>query len=160
MDSSTVIDVPSLDSFPFAIALRDNPTLYGSVEAVHLVGMALLVGSVIAFDLRILGVGRQADIRGLARHLLPIALGALVLVVPSGLALFAANATALLSNSAFTTKIVLLFVHGALAIAFHAGPYRHVETWTSPPPSAKAIAFASLAGWIAVIVLASFLSLP
>jgi len=45
------------------------PTLYPAVEVVHLAGLALLIGSATAFDLRLLGVSRALSVRTLGTHL-------------------------------------------------------------------------------------------
>lgn len=153
--TNTVV-VPGLHEFPFAVALREAPVLYATIEGVHLLGVALLVGPVFAFDLRLLGLNTKVPVRTLARHLLPLAVTAMVLIIPTGLAMFAAHAEPLLSASTFLLKMILVLGGGALAIAFHTGPYRGVADWdtdATPPLGVRLIALASAAGWISVIFL-------
>jgi hypothetical protein len=127
----------------------------GWIAAVHLIGMAMLVGAVAVFDLRVLGLARSIPVRSLARLCLPWAVASLLLIVPSGSLLFVARATELLTSSLFLAKLGLLLLALILAVAFHAGPYGSVDRWdveTPAPWLAKLIAAASLLVWIAVIV--------
>ena len=68
--------------------MRDSMWLYPAVETVHIVGFIILVGSVIMFDLRVLGLSRRVPVSMLARHLLPWGASALILIVPAGLLMF------------------------------------------------------------------------
>ena len=49
-------------------AMRQWLWLYPAVETVHLVGVALLFGSIAVFDLRLLGLSRSIPLRRLAAH--------------------------------------------------------------------------------------------
>jgi hypothetical protein len=137
-----------------ARAMRDSRWLYPVVESAHIAGFVVLVGGIFAVDLRLLGASRGTSVRALARHILPWSIAALLLVVPTGLAMFAAEARALAENDAFRLKLVLLAVAAVNAGAFHAGPYRRVERWDRdvlPPPAARFAALLSLALWLGVI---------
>ncbi|MEM7403694.1 MAG: hypothetical protein AAF458_00315 [Pseudomonadota bacterium] len=158
--SAEVIPVPGLGEFPLIIWLRDSQFAYAAVHTAHLFGVAVLVGSVAAFDLRVLGWRREVSVQVLAKHLLPLAVLATVLIVPTGLAMFAVHADALLTSRTFLMKMGLLMAGAGLAIAFHSGPYKTVANWSvdaTAPRAARACAFLSLAGWIAVVFCASLL---
>ncbi len=142
-----------LAATPPALAMRANAWLYPAVEIVHIVGFAVLVGAVAMFDLRVLGFGRDLPVRLLARHLLPWSAGSMLLVLPSGLLLFAAEAPDLGANRVFLLKLGLIAVAGLNALAFHGGPYRAAERWQGrAPPRARLHALLSLLLWLAVIV--------
>jgi hypothetical protein len=135
-----------------ALAMRSNAWLYPAVEIVHIAGFTLLVGAVAMFDLRVLGCGRELPVRVLARHLLPWSAGGMLLVLPSGLLLFAAEAPDLAGNRVFLLKLLLIGVAGVNALAFHAGPYRQAERWPArAPPRARLQAALSLLLWLGVI---------
>jgi hypothetical protein len=135
-----------------ALAMRSNAWLYPAVEIVHIAGFTLLVGAVAMFDLRVLGCGRELPVRVLARHLLPWSAGSMLLVLPSGLLLFAAEAPDLAGNRVFLLKLLLMAGAGLNALAFHAGPYRQAERWPAhAPPRARLQAALSLLLWLAVI---------
>jgi hypothetical protein len=142
-------------------AMRDSLWLFPAVETVHIVGFAILVGAIIAFDLRILGISKRISVRLLARHLLPWSLAALLLIVPTGVMMFASEASDLVSNRAFVIKMLLLMLAGANAAAFHLGSFRDAELWdqnTSSPPGAKLHALASIVIWVGVITCGRFIA--
>jgi hypothetical protein len=100
------------------------------------------------FDLRLLGISRDLSVRGLARHLLPWSLAALLIIVPSGLLMFSAHAAEFIDNPAFLLKMTLLLLAATNAAAFHVGPFRSVASWDrefTAPHSARLHAGASLA---------------
>ena len=143
-----------IEALAFARAMRESLWLYPSVEIVHISGFVILVGAVVMFDLRVLGLSRQIPVRLLARHLLPWSVAALLLIVPSGLAMFAAHASDFLGNRAFQLKMALLLAAGLNAAAFHTGPYHTVATWdtgVAAPWSARASVTLSLALWFSII---------
>ena len=134
--------------------MREELWLYPSVEIVHIVGFAILVGSIVMFDMRVLGFSRQVPVRALARHLLPWTLGALVLIVPTGLLMFSAHASDFIANRAFQLKMALLLAAGINAAIFHTGPYRSVDAWNvdSPAPIGARVSVAvSILTWISII---------
>jgi hypothetical protein len=143
-----------VEQLAVAKAMREWLWLYPSVEIVHIVGFSILVGSVVMFDLRVLGLSKRIPVRALARHLLPWSVGALVLIVPTGLLMFSAHAGDFLTNTAFQLKMALLIVAGLNAAFFHTGPYQSVKTWNVDAPApllAKASVIVSLVIWIAII---------
>ena len=79
-------------------AMRQWLWLYPTVETIHLVGIAILLGSIAVLDLRLLGFSRSLPVRRLSAHVLPWTLGSFLLIVPSGLAMFVAHAGDLISN--------------------------------------------------------------
>jgi hypothetical protein len=108
-----------LETSALAMAMREWRWLYPVVEIVHIVGFVVLVGAAAMFDLRLLGVSRPLPVAAMARHLLPWARMSLVLVVPSGLMMFAANATEMAENPAFRLKLVLIAAALLNAAVFH-----------------------------------------
>jgi len=135
-------------------AMRKWLWLYPSVEIVHIVGIAILVGSIAILDLRLLGLSRSLPVRRLAAHILPWSIASFALIIPSGLAMFVAHANDLMSNPVFAVKICLILLAGANAGILHAGVFRRAEQWdvdTMPPVAARAAAAASLLLWVSVI---------
>ena len=92
--------------------MRQELWLYPAVEILHIVGFVILVGSIAMLDLRLLGLSRELPVRRLAGHLLPWTLGALLVIVPTGLLMFMAHASDLIDNRAFVVKISLIGVAG------------------------------------------------
>ena len=135
-------------------AMRGNAWLYPIVEIVHILGFSVLVGSVVLFDLRVLGFARDLPIAALGRHLLRWALASLLLVVPAGVLLFSAHPEELARNPVFQLKLVLIAAAGLNALAFHVFPYRMVAGWERALPAPKAArlqALLSILLWVGVI---------
>ncbi len=144
----------ALQEGSFAAAMRDSIWLYPLVETIHIFGFAILVGSIVMFDLRVLGISKRISVRLLARHLLPWSLAALLLIVPTGTLMFASDAVELVGNRAFVSKMMLLMLAATNAAAFHVGSFRNVERWdqgTAAPPGARLHALASILIWAGVI---------
>lgn len=143
-----------LAATPLSQAMRGDPWLYPAVEIVHIFGFAVLVGSVVLFDLRVLGFGCTLPVVALGRHLLRWAVFSLLLVVPAGLLLFSAHPGELAANPAFRLKLVLIAAAGLNALAFHVFPYRSVAQWERELPAPRAArvhALVSILLWIGVI---------
>ena len=144
----------AIEGLAIAKAMRENLWLYPAVEIVHIVGFVTLVGSVVMFDLRVLGISRRISVRALARHLLPWSVGALLLIVPTGLMMFSAHANDFISNPAFQLKMALLLAAIINAGIFHTGPYQGVARWDTDAPApvmARVSVALSIVLWIAII---------
>ena len=84
------------------------------IEAVHLLGLRVLGGSLLVLDLRLLGVGLRQPIREIARDVRPWMLGSLVVMLVTGMALFLSESIKCYYSQSFWVKITTLPV----AIAF------------------------------------------
>jgi hypothetical protein len=148
----------ALEASTLGQALRDWQWLYAAVQIAHLWGVALLFGSIAALDLRLLGLGRSIPVKALAAHVMPWSAASFLLIVPSGLAMFAANASELIDDPIFVAKMCLILAAGVNAAIFYTVTFPSVAVWDSeemrrlaPPPSARLAAAASLLIWAAVI---------
>ena len=127
--------------------LKTNPYAYPTLEIVHIVGIALVFGTLWVVDLRILGRMRVFDVNQLAKHVLPWTLLGFTLAAASGLTMFVSRVSDLIANPAFILKIGLLFAAGANAAVLHArGPIMVSSLMT------KSQALLSILIWLAVIV--------
>ncbi|UYN97636.1 MAG: hypothetical protein KIT25_12165 [Enhydrobacter sp.] len=134
--------------------IRGGTWSYAALEVVHLIGVACLVGSILAFDLRLMGLSRGLEARGMMRHLLPLAAIGFALAAASGSLMFMADAVALAANRAFQVKLVLILLAGLNALACHRGPLSGMGAWNrhvAPPWAARAMAVFSLVFWLAVV---------
>lgn len=143
-----------LQDVAVAAAMRDSLWLYPAVETAHILGFIVLVGAVLMFDLRVLGVSKRVPVRLLAGHLLPWSVASLIVIVPAGLLMFLADAASLVGNPAFVLKMILLPCAGANAAAFHLGSYRSVASWDMgipAPLAARLHAACSMVLWIGIV---------
>jgi hypothetical protein len=146
--------VAALEAAPIAVAMRHELWLYPIVEIVHITGFVILVGSIVVLDLRLLGLSRSLSARALARHVLPWTLGALILIVPTGVLMFMAHASDFINNRAFQLKLALILLAGVNASLFHLGANRKYAEWdkdVNPPAGVKAHAATSLMIWAGVL---------
>ena len=100
--------------------IASHPIAYPALEVVHIVGIALLLGSLVVLELRVWGLGPELPVRPLARLALTITATGFALVVCSGLLMFASQPAELLSNRAFLLKLGLVSLAGLNALWFHA----------------------------------------
>ena len=127
--------------------LVSHPWAYPALEVVHIVGIALLFGGLLVFELRVLGLGRELSAPQLARLTLVPALVGFGLCAATGLTMFSTQPSELLANNAFRIKLLLIALAGANAIWFHlrGGP-------AATDAAAKTQCLLSLGFWLAVII--------
>ena len=136
-----------------ALWARVSTWAYPALEIGHIAGFIVLVGAAVMFDLRLLGFSRALPIAPAATHLLRWSQWSLLLVAPTGLLLFAANAIQTWPNPAFRLKLLLLALAGMNAFAFHRWTGADMRTWPDGyvPPGAKCSAIFSLLLWTGVV---------
>jgi hypothetical protein len=114
---------------------------------VHIVGIALLFGNLVLFELRVWGAGAALAVAPLARLALTVSLCGFALAAASGSLMFASQPLELLANRTFTLKMGLLMVAGTNAAIFHArGGLTRLDA------VARAQTAFSVGLWLAVIV--------
>lgn len=130
-----------------AAGLLSHPWAYPALEVTHIVGIAVLFGGLLVFELRALGLGRELPAAALARlTLLPALLG-FGLCAATGLVMFSTQPQELLANPAFRFKLLLICLAGGNAAFFHARSGVAAEDGF-----AKLQCLLSLGFWIAVII--------
>ena len=131
-------------------ALRDSYLAYPLVNALHIIGVALLFGAIVALDLRLTGWRRAAGpVDNVARLLLPVAIGGLLLAIPAGLLLFATDARAYAASPLFQAKMLLI------ALAIGNVLWLRTSDWRGERPQRRVALAAgvSIALWLGAIVL-------
>jgi hypothetical protein len=128
-------------------ALRTSLWLFPAVETLHILGLALLVGAIAAFDLGVIRAGPGLDLARWQRAVLPVARAGFLLAVPMGLLLFTTEATAYARNPAFQAKLLLIAAALANVALFHRLGHRA----TAPTAVLRVAAALSLALWVAVL---------
>lgn len=143
----------ALEASGFSFMLRDSAWVYPLANLGHIIGLSLLVGPIVALDLRLLGIGRAVSVLALSRTLTPLAVTGLGLQVLSGLLLFTADASALVGNRVFQIKAVLLVLGLANAIAFRRMWRNALDDWDGNPPALGRLqAGLSIVFWFGVAI--------
>ncbi len=127
--------------------IASNPIAYPALEVLHIVGIALLLGSLVLLELRVWGHAPELPLRPLARLALRVSLSGFLLIVMSGLLMFASQPQELISNRAFLIKMGLIQLAGVNAAWFHAR-----DGLVRADTLARAQTLVSLGLWLAVII--------
>lgn len=147
-----------LASLGLAHYMNQYEWLWPLCEVLHFGSMALLVGTIGAMDLRILGLAKSIPIAALERFV-PLGIAAFAINAATGFAFVAGNVGGppldYLSNLSFRLKMMLIVVAGLNALAFYVfGVAREaaaIEPGGSARPAAKVIAALSIVIWMGVI---------
>jgi hypothetical protein len=98
----------TIGSWPGAVWLRQSATAYLFVNAAHILGIGLLLGSIVPLDLRLLGLFRRFPVDVLRSFLVRNAAAGLTLAIVTGSWLFSVKPAEYFANEAFRWKVVLL----------------------------------------------------
>ena len=127
--------------------IASHPWAYPALETVHVFGVALLVGNLFAFEVRVWGRARELPMVAMARLSLSLSLVGFGCAAASGLLMFASQPGDLIANRAFVLKMGLVACAGVNAAVFHARRGLHrLDRW------AKAQTVLSLGLWISVMI--------
>ena len=125
------------------------------LESIHVIGVALVVGSIMTVDLRLLGLAAlRYPVSRMTRTLLPWTWAAFVVAAVTGFGMFATRAPAYVENPAFQIKFLLLPLACLNMAVFHFWTRRGIEAWDTaptPPPAARVAGGASLALWAGIV---------
>lgn len=141
-----------LQSTPLALLVGES--WFPWVESAHVVFLAVVVGSILMVDARLMGIGSlHLLFTQLSRRLLPWTWGAFAGAVITGLLMFIANATTYAGNTPFLVKMALLAGAGLNMLFFHLVTYRTVTQWDEgkPVPAARAAGIVSSLLWVGVV---------
>jgi hypothetical protein len=100
------------------------------IETIHLLSLALSVGTILFVDLRLIGAGmRRQPVSEVMRRLQPWALGGFAMSFLTGGLLFWSEPLKCYNSQFFLFKLILLLVLGTSALTFHRTVYRGVARW-------------------------------
>ena len=90
-------------------AVRNSVYAFPLIEAVHLVALCVMGGALIMVDLRLLGLGMKDQNAGHLAHLVrPWLVGAIVVMLSTGVLLFLSEAIKCFYNTSFWVKMITL----------------------------------------------------
>lgn len=125
------------------------------VEGAHVLGLALSVGTLVWFDLRLLGATmRSRPVAEVFRNLKGWMIAGFCLMFLSGTLLFMAHAAKAYTNGYFRAKIALIILAGVNTAIYHLTIDRSRAEWGDapvPPRAARAAGLVSLMLWFSVI---------
>ncbi len=143
-----------LEYSPVGDFVATSAWAFPTLESVHVIGLALVVGSIAIMDLRLLGLAsKKIPVTRLSRDVLPWTWVAFAIAAITGLLLFTGNASSYAANPFFQWKMVLLVLAALNMLAFHLITWKSVGRWDlgATPIGAKLAGGLSLVFWIAVV---------
>jgi len=146
--------VSALDGVPTVAAWMRTAWMWPLAESVHFIGLSLLVGSVVLFDLRLLGLAPAIPIRTCHR-LIPWGLAGFGLNVMTGCLFLLTDGGQYVFNPSFLLKMLFVAIAGVNALMFYltVGPQTLARDASPDVPWAtRVFATISLAMWLGVIV--------
>jgi len=145
----------SLEASGLATKIRDSVYLFPMIESTHVIGLALVFGTIAIIDLRLLGIAStQRSFQRMASDILKWTWAAFALTALTGALMFITNASVYYHNFFFRTKMLMLVLTGINMLFFELSAGRTIHGWDqapSAPRAGKAVAVLSLALWIGII---------
>ena len=138
------------DSTWVAETVRCSKYLFPIIEAIHLLGLTVLLGIVVMVSMRLFGlILRHESVKDLATDLRPYTWTSIVIMLVTGYALFASEALKCFDSPSFRFKMASLI----LALIFQFTVYHKATTSDNveqKPGFAKFAAILCLVLWFAV----------
>ena len=128
---------------------------YGSVNLVHILGVATLFGSVLALDLRLLGLWRRVPLAAIETPTTTLAIGGFVVAVASGLMLISTNGSEYVGNPFLIIKFSAIGLGLANVAAVQLLPAWRTRGREPHPPRQRLalglVGATSLACWLGAV---------
>ena len=150
-----------LEATPVGLMIRESLWGFPIVVAIHIMGLTLSIGTLVWFDLRLLGVSMQGHLASaLYRRLMPWMFTGFAVMFISGFLLFAGFATAAYDNLYFRIKVAAMLLAAVNAFVYHRVTERRIAQWDAgvPPTGARAAGLVSICVWAVVIVAGRMMS--
>jgi hypothetical protein len=145
----------ALESSRLAGHIRDSLYLFPLIESAHVLGLAMMVGTIVILDLRLLGLASiRRPVSRVASDVLRWSWTAFALTVATGLLMFITNAGVYYHNLYFRMKMALLVLAGVNVLAFELTARRSLQRWDTDrmaPSAGRTAAGVSLILWIGII---------
>lgn len=155
MDFLTLVQ--DFESSPLGEWMRSSVKAMPVVEAIHVMAVAVVFGTIFIVDARLLGLlDRRRAYTVVSRELLPWTWAAFGVAAVTGVMMFAANATTYFENTPFRFKMLALVAAGLNMAVFHFFSGRHASEWEfsrAAPTGGRVAAVLSIAIWTSVIFL-------
>jgi hypothetical protein len=146
----------TLNDSEIGTALRESVYAFPIVEGLHLIGLAFSVGLLFFVDLRLLGLFmKRVPAQQVMYSLRPWLLGGFAVTLASGVLLFAANASKVITLPVFFFKLGFIALAGLNALWFERRWGRRTAEWgtgSELPLGVRWAGLASLLLWSLVVV--------
>ncbi len=145
------------ETSPSVFIQEHNTWAIPAIQSIHIVGIAMVMGSVLMIDLRILGwAGTDQTLRQTTRRFGPWLTGSLWLLLATGVLMVIGEPVRELMTFSFWLKMALVAVGALVATMFQRTLRRHERQWEDTlvhRPSVKGLAILTFVLWACIIVL-------
>ena len=140
----------------FGTGIRESIWLFPIVETTHVLALALSVGVLIWFDLRLMGWGmKHQPVSQVHKQVMPLATFGFIVMFISGILLFCSEPEKCYSSWFFRIKVIFLVLACINAGIFELTTKKTIEDWDKypiPPLRARMAGLISIVSWAAVII--------
>jgi hypothetical protein len=144
-----------LEETGLAARIRDSLLLFPLLESAHVLGLALVFGTILVIDLRLLGIASaQRPFQRMASDIIKWTWLGFALSAVTGALMFITNAPVYYHNFYFRAKMLLLVLSGVNMLVFELTAGRTIHNWgnnASAPRPGRVAAVLSITMWIAII---------
>ena len=149
--------IASLEASAVATGIRNSLYWFPLIEAAHVLGLTMVVGTIAIVDLRLLGLAStRRPFSAVASDVLKWTWLAFAVTATTGALMFVTNANTYYHSAHFRAKMALLALSGLNVLLFELTARRFVRDWdrnAAAPVAGRAVAALSLVMWVGVIVL-------
>jgi hypothetical protein len=142
---------------PSVFIQEHNTWIIPAIQSIHIVGIAMVVGSVLMIDLRILGLTwTDQTLRQTTQRFDPWLTGSLWLLLATGILMVIGEPVRELVTFSFWMKMTLVATGAAVAMVFRRTLRRHERLWEETlvhRGAIKGLAVGTFLIWMAIIVL-------
>ena len=145
----------ALQASPLGSTISQSTWMFPTIETVHVVAVATVIGTIAVVDLRLLGVAsNKRPASALIHEFLPWTWAAFGLALVSGSLMFVSRAADYMAIPPFLAKFAIMALAAVNMLVFHLTAERRIAAWDLGPPSASAriAGGLSLLLWTAIIV--------
>jgi hypothetical protein len=142
---------------PSVFIQEHNAWTIPAIQSIHIAGIALVMGSVLMIDLRILGLTwTDQTLQQTTRRFGPWLTGSLWLLLATGLLMIVGEPVRELVTVSFWLKMALVAAGALVAVTFQRALRRHERRWEDDlvhRASIKTLAVFTFLIWVCIIVL-------
>lgn len=145
---------PILEASSLSQFMLNNQWSWPWAETLHFCGMCLLVGSLLAMDLRLMGFFRHQISLHAVHALTPYGLAGFLINLLTGISFFVTRPASYANNVSFQLKMLFMLLAGINFLIFWFVIRKQLATVADdgmPSGFAKAVGFSSLLMWFLVI---------
>lgn len=151
-----------IEASEISMFIRENDIAFPWLESIHVLGIAIVVGSIFVVDLRLIGFGSyRRNASQIISELLPYTWAAFLVAAITGVLMFSSDAARYGESVFFQAKLAALCLAGLNMLLFHATEFRRIAEWDilmPPPRHARMAGLLSILIWTLIIFLGRWIA--